>query len=612
MRRRRLRWGRLALILFPFICVLPFLFLGKCIRFTIINGAQSITHAKVDVREVDVDYIPFSLSIRGVAVTNPQKPMTNLFEFNEARITLPFIPLLKRQLIIDEIVLDGVAVQTLRGVSGELPKYAADLEARKEKSSVVKKAVDAVKNSDWVQERQDATEGLGEDSAKIVTEISREMDASLKKNQAELARMTRKWEKKNLGKKYDADVARIVGRLKDLESKSYSNVASVTNGLAQLKTVETQLSKLKKDLTSSQTDFNRDYVRLKRNSADFSTLALKGYKEGLRTIKSDAISATSLVNLYLLQPVRDMLPQYIALYQRFVEWKTKRNDSTDTDTNQTGPPKLWIKQIVLTGDGKNGQQIRGEVRHLSSDQYYIGEPFVVDLRGNKVLSKNGSFVLKMNQDASQNGFPISLSGNAQNMPIYKWNLYRERGKTVRILSGSSKVFFKSALLPAGRIVGTVTAYGRELDFYTDGFDETNSIEGIMIDVLKETDSAKVTAQISGRITKPDVSISSDIGDRLGKGLNNMVQSLLNEERRMLKKRLDVLSNSHRRAWQNQLKSKFGGIEKEIDAVSSRVKGLGSNLSSTRSSINKKLEAAQKEAAEKAAQSALKSLPNLNL
>ncbi|MDA1354404.1 MAG: hypothetical protein O3A01_08095, partial [bacterium] len=135
MKRRRLRWGKLLFITFPFLCILPFFFLGTCIRYGIIHGGQRILHAKIDVQDVDVHYMPFSLSIKGVAVTNPQKPMTNLFEFKEARVSLPLLPLLKRQLVVNEIVLDGVSVQTLRVVSGELPQYAADLQSRKKNSS---------------------------------------------------------------------------------------------------------------------------------------------------------------------------------------------------------------------------------------------------------------------------------------------------------------------------------------------------------------------------------------------------------------------------------------------------------------------------------------------
>ncbi|MDA1354466.1 MAG: hypothetical protein O3A01_08420, partial [bacterium] len=459
---------------------------------------------------------------------------------------------------------------------------------------------------------KEATDGLGEDSARIVNDVSTKMDAEMKKNEAELKRLSAKWQNANLSKTYDKDIASIKARLKDLESKSYSNVAAVTNGFAQLKTVESQITDLQHKLSGTQRDFDRDYTDLKRNSADFSRIALSGYKEAIQSIKSDAISVNSLVNLYLLQPVREVIPQYVGLYQRFVEWKTKRNETKTEDTAQVGPPTLWIKQIVLTGEGKGGQQISGEVRHLSSDQYFIGESFVVNIVGKGILTKTGSFVLQMEQAANQNGFPISLSGDLQNIPIYKMNLYRERGKTVRIVKGSSKVFFKSALLPAGRIVGTVTAYGRDLDFYTDGFENKQSVEGIMVDVLSKTDSAKVTIQVSGRITEPDIKASTDIGDQIGEGVTKMVSSIVNEERRRVKKRLDDMSQTYSRNWKTVLNSQFSSLDKEMDGLRTQASGLTGMAGSTKGEINKKLESAKRAATEAAAKDALKSLPNLNL
>ena len=68
-----------------------------------------------------------------------------------------------------------------------------------------------------------------------------------------------------------------------------------------------------------------------------------------------------------------------------------------------------------------------------------------------------------------------------------------------------------SVLPGNRLVGSITGYGKDMTFLTDGFDSDNPINSAFIGgVLNDTRSAKLNIQLSGRLNSPEVAINSDL------------------------------------------------------------------------------------------------------
>jgi uncharacterized protein (TIGR03545 family) len=76
--------------------------------------------AKVDLEEADVRLGDGSVVLRGLQVTNPDRPMTNLIEADEIVIDFRVTPLLERKVLIDTVALRGMQFGTQREGSGEL------------------------------------------------------------------------------------------------------------------------------------------------------------------------------------------------------------------------------------------------------------------------------------------------------------------------------------------------------------------------------------------------------------------------------------------------------------------------------------------------------------
>lgn len=119
---RYIRWkaiGPLLLVL-ALIVGLPMLFADRVVRSGVERTGAQVVGARVDVREADVQFGNAGVALRGLAVTNPGSPMTNLLEAEELRIDVRALPLLERKVILDTVSVLGLRFNTPRETSGAI------------------------------------------------------------------------------------------------------------------------------------------------------------------------------------------------------------------------------------------------------------------------------------------------------------------------------------------------------------------------------------------------------------------------------------------------------------------------------------------------------------
>ena len=136
-----IRWKALLplSLLLALIVGLSILFLDSAVRRGVEYAGTEAVGARVDLAGAQVSLREGVVALRGLAVTDPGAPMTNLFEAEEIVFAVRILPALERKVVIDTMAVRGLRFGTPRKTSGALPAGAA---SAAEGPGAVRRAVD--------------------------------------------------------------------------------------------------------------------------------------------------------------------------------------------------------------------------------------------------------------------------------------------------------------------------------------------------------------------------------------------------------------------------------------------------------------------------------------
>ena len=116
-----------------------FLFLDPAVRRGVEIAGTRAVGAKVDLRAADVRVLDGTVRFEGLAVTDPAKPMTNLFEAEDLIFDFGVKPALEKKIVIDTMAVRGLRFGTARATSGAIPSSDAPAD---DDPSAIRRAVD--------------------------------------------------------------------------------------------------------------------------------------------------------------------------------------------------------------------------------------------------------------------------------------------------------------------------------------------------------------------------------------------------------------------------------------------------------------------------------------
>ena len=119
------------------LAVFWWLFAGLLIKAGVEGVGSRVVGAKVELQDAALSLSPFGVRLSGLRVTNPEQPMQNLLQLDQAHGDIELAKLLMGQVIINDLSASGLRFNTPRKTSGALPKRAAA-----EKSTAGKPGID--------------------------------------------------------------------------------------------------------------------------------------------------------------------------------------------------------------------------------------------------------------------------------------------------------------------------------------------------------------------------------------------------------------------------------------------------------------------------------------
>ncbi len=460
--------------------------------------------AEVDVRAADVGLFPPGLVLSGLAVTDPDAPMTNAVEVGRAEFAIEGRPLLAGRFIVRAARLDDVRLGTPRARSGALRKAP---KSQKGEGLSIPLPELSLPDADTILKDNPLT------SVADAEALSKDLKA---------ARAA--WEKrlKDLPDRKSLDAYRA--RIRDLQKRKPKGVEEI---LATAKDAE----RLRKDIDGDLKQLRSARADLKRDLTDYrgraKQVAAAPAAEARRLADRYAGEGIGGVGAFFLKPeVEGVVRQGLAWYRRIEPIVARAAQRTGAATVNKPPrsegavvrfpernplPSFLVRDaaVDVTADGGT---VSGEVKNVTTEPEILGAPLTYAFHGSglkrvKDVRVDGAFD-RVDPDRPKDRIHLAFMGAKVSDRVLA-----KGGPVPVTLADSGADLTVDGTREAGSLRGAL-----DLGLTGARF-QVGQVEGAVAkavaDALQGVHAATVHAEVSGPPDAPQIRVRSDLDRIIG-------------------------------------------------------------------------------------------------
>jgi uncharacterized protein (TIGR03545 family) len=523
-RSRFVRWQ--GLLIFFVLCALAagfwLLFVNRFAERTIEKTGTAVMGAKVELDKADVSLSPLGLTLLGLKVTDPDAPMTNAFEVGRIAFQMDGPNALRRKIIIEEMSVEDVRLNTPRKTSGAVAGTAGKtpLQQLTELPSFVIPNVKEV----FEKEKDDLR------SLKLLTGAAADGEA-----------MRTRWDGKLQELKAAADVDKYQKRFDELKAKT--GKASIGNLLGGAKDVAALQKQVRDDIrtvTDAKKAFTADLSTLKKVAADTPAAVRDDARRlidkysltpsGLTNISRMLVGGRIAAGVQSALQWNERLSPFIERVKEKVKGKevvkSLRAKGRDVRFREDQPLPDFLARLTKVSVSLPQGIFAGKIENLTSDQDILGRPLkfsfsAENLKGLRSAALEGMFD-RVDPAARKDVLNLKLRG----YEAHDVKLVESAPLPVSLREGLADLDI-SATLEKGGLTARITAGVRSARLAFEEREERPGLAGRVDEAIRKAltsvTSLSLTAEISGTPESFDLKIRSDIDEVLRSAVGALVR-----------------------------------------------------------------------------------------
>ena len=576
--KKWIRWQGLGVFIGVIVLffIFWFFFIDGIVKSMIEKYGSQAVGAKVELASADLSLFPAGLELRGLQVANPDQPMKNALEVARIRMNFDTLNLFRRKVIVEQMEMMGIKLDTPRKTSGALPGLAAKRGAKKAAPKAKK--------------RKSICEGGGLPSISMpnVNDIlskeklpSIELATSLK---TQIQKEKQKWQERLASLPDQKTFESYKAQIQQIKSGGGGLGGLLSSGgkvLELKKKIEADIDRIK----SAKKDFQKELATLKQRVTEAKKAP---FKDAARLARKYGLSKEGLANLSSLifgakicgwmekaanwyEKMRPILQRAKQKKGNKVVVKPLRGKGVYVKFKERHPlPDFLIKQAngtVLTGSGV----IQGIIKNITPEQDVLGKPLTFSFKGDKLknfkLIESSGVLNHIRPQAPKDQIKFLIKGfQAKGITLL------ENSKTPLLLEKALADLNTKAVLQGENINANIVGAFHSASFSVKGEQSGSAIINAIFSALRNVRDFIVNAKVSGTIQDYDIQLSSDLDGILKKSVGKIIAKQTQQLRQKLSQAIMAKANGPLSDAEGGL-SGLGGIDKEL---SKRLK-LGSGL-----------------------------------
>jgi len=551
------------------LALLWFVVVDQVVKWVIVSEGSKAVGAKVDVAGADLSLFPAGIEVSGLAVTDPDSPMKNAVAVRRISSDIELRPLIHSKVIINNLRMEGIRLNTPRKTSGALPQSAQAASGKE------------IALPPWLRQMCTTGQDLQFSIPNVADILAKEQLQAL-----ELA--------KELGGRVDEAKTQWQQRLNELPAQK--DFEAYQTRLDKLKTSGSGLAAIMgsaTELDSLQSDLRKDLDRLKQAQIGFQKELQDLERQSKQLAKSPLEDVQRLKAKYVLSPegaanLSRMLfgPKVCAWWQKGYRWYAKLkpylSSAPEKNGRQGKPPQkvetkergdalpdFLIREVHLDALLEAGQ-FTGQAKDITSDPQILGRPVTF-----KFLGRN----LKQVQSVNLNGIIDFIQPDKPNHAVKL--LIRQCALQNMDLSDSESLPLSIAKAMAD-ISMDLNLAGPKIDALVKAQLESvqmavekavsSEINAALAEAIKNVTRFGLTAMVTGSNPDYRTKIESD----LDKVLQKAVGQIINQAGRKLDSRLRTAITEKTSGPIAEAQNQLGGLDALRGELSNRMK-LGDTL-----------------------------------
>ncbi len=541
------------------------------LRWTAVSALQSVTGARVDIRRVVTTFFPPSIDIQQTAVASARRRGRNLFEFDRMSLQLENRSLSQRHFVISDGRIENLQFDTWRSDDGQLEKPATPV----------------VEEPSW------ASEKLKELGDEWLTQLSEQARAQLDPNTLETWRLG-----SEVYEKWDVRFEDLTDRARDLEprvrslseqfklAKEGSTVDQIEKYLEVAREADLVLQdarRLQNDLKQMAPEVRTDFESI--NQARLNDQQMIQQKIALLKPDGRRISQALLGRDVYLR-VQEML----TWFELFRSYQSELTQQVQPPRNpgRTWPvlpvslgPAFHARKISLSGNMSIDRDLvpwQAVLSDITSDPRLLGKPAVLEASaaGPRPLQ------LKYTVDATTDVLRSELTAELRDPQGFA--LAAGRRQKARFEAGLSNLTWTAQVALTGNDMSGFIQLVSDIDRLS--FEASDDVRPEILEAANEAlhdiQSLDVVLALTGTLQKPDIVLSTELGDQIASGIQTAVMHQLDRARARLLEEADRQATAQLARLRTRFGEEYNRLAKENEQLITQVQEVTQLLAALRS------------------------------
>ena len=536
------------------------LLIDSLIEWGIESTGSDIVNAKVELENAEFKFSPLGITLNKLQVTNPDAPMSNAIEIDRIAFLMEGSHLIRRKLLINEMNVDGVKLNTPRKYSGELTNKTTKVSEEKDskKDPAISLPSFDTPNVDEILKKEPLK--IDQASKILKTDIT-DTEASWRKIKEELPDK----------KRYESYEA----RLNAIRKVNYKDVIKLKAAIDELKALKNDISADGQRIKQGYQQIVTDSLRLNSELKTLINSPGEDYKYLLNKYSLSTQGATNLGVLFFGDKTKLWSDTAIYWYKKLQPYISKiefsesnselereRGEGKTIHFTEINPQPDFLIKKVHAGIELASGKFKGNILNISSQQRLVGRPITFEFTGSNMsgiqsLKLNGEF----NRLKSSPKDFVNLAIRQYNMDSH--SLLNEETLSVVIDKAKSDLHI-NAKREGNNLNATVKNFIHNIKFNNKAAGG-GEIKQMLVAALNDISSFNINGRVYGTFDKYHTRISTDLDNKLGANLKSQVNKLKKNFQVELKNKL----NSYAKPYTDDAKNKVNVLrdkyEKEIQA-----------------------------------------------